>query len=114
MTEEKMGGQERKDMERRRDALMRQAMRLRKFLRGSLVQTKTRCGKPNCKCAKGYPHTVLHLSYNKGSKTRRVYLPWKMEGPARRWLANRRLLLELLEEVLDLNVGILQAKGREK
>jgi hypothetical protein len=40
------------------------------FLRGSLIQLRRRCGKPNCRCAKGQPHASPALSYSEKGKTR--------------------------------------------
>ena len=39
-------------------------------LRGSLIVLRRRCGKPNCHCAKGQPHTTPALSFSHKGKTR--------------------------------------------
>jgi len=39
-------------------------------LRGSLIVLRRRCGKPNCHCAKGQPHTTPALSFSQKGKTR--------------------------------------------
>jgi hypothetical protein len=39
-------------------------------LRGSLILLRRRCGKPNCHCAKGRPHTTPALSFSHKGKTR--------------------------------------------
>ena len=35
-----------------------------RVLRGSLVVLKRKCGKSNCRCAKGEPHQTPALSYS--------------------------------------------------
>jgi hypothetical protein len=39
-------------------------------LRGSLIVLRRRCGKPNCHCATGQPHTTPALSFSQKGKTR--------------------------------------------
>ena len=39
-------------------------------LRGSLILLRRRCGKPNCHCAQGQPHTTPALSFSQKGKTR--------------------------------------------
>ena len=43
-------------------------------LRGSLIVLRRRCGKPNCHCAKGRPHSTPALSYSLKGKTRIITL----------------------------------------
>jgi hypothetical protein len=50
-------------------------------LRGSLIELRRRCGKPNCHCAKGRPHTTPALSFSEKGKTRILTLS-KAEIPA--------------------------------
>jgi hypothetical protein len=39
------------------------------LLRGSLITLSRRCGKPNCHCRDGEPHTTPALSYSVGGRT---------------------------------------------
>jgi hypothetical protein len=39
------------------------------LLRGSLITLSRRCGKPNCHCRDGGPHTTPALSYSVGGRT---------------------------------------------
>jgi hypothetical protein len=45
------------------------------LLRGSLIVLRRRCGKPNCRCAKGLPHATPALSWSQQGKTRILTLP---------------------------------------
>jgi hypothetical protein len=50
-------------------------------LRGSLILLRRRCGKPNCHCAKGRPHTTPALSFSQKGKTR-IFTLSQAELPA--------------------------------
>jgi len=89
---------------------MERILDLREFLKGSLVETEVRCGKPNCRCARGHRHRVLHLSYSQGGRTKRVYVPRPLANEVRKWIANRKKLMRLLDEVLELNLELIKDK----
>jgi hypothetical protein len=42
------------------------------LLPGSVYTLKRRCGKPNCRCAKGHLHQTEVLSYRGGSRPRNI------------------------------------------
>ena len=44
-------------------------------LRGSLIRLRRKCGKPNCHCAQGQPHSGPALSYSQNGKTKLLTLP---------------------------------------
>ena len=44
-------------------------------LRGSLIRLRRKCGKPNCHCAQGQPHSCPALSYSQNGKTKLLTLP---------------------------------------
>ena len=55
-----------------------------RFVRGSVVVQKRRCGKPNCHCARGEAlHEATVLNYSEQGRTRAVMLPAEAVGPVR-------------------------------
>jgi len=44
------------------------------LLRGSLITLRRKCGKPNCRCAKGVPHETPALSYSVRGTTQMLTL----------------------------------------
>ena len=56
-------------------------------LRGSLIVLRRKCGKPNCHCAQGQPHTTPALSFSQKGKTRILTLT-QAELPAVRRALN--------------------------
>lgn len=59
-------------------------------LRGSLILLRRRCGKPNCHCAKGRPHTTPALSFSQKGKTRILTLSPAELPAVRRALSHYR------------------------
>lgn len=54
----------------------RDAARMPRLIRGSVVTHRRRCGKPNCRCATGEAlHESTVLSYSDAGRTRFVMLP---------------------------------------
>jgi hypothetical protein len=45
-----------------------------RVLPGSLITLSRRCGKPNCRCARGEPHETPALSYSVAGRTKMLTL----------------------------------------
>ena len=67
--------------------------------RASLVSMARRCGKKNCKCAKGQKHVSLYLSTRVGKSRKMIYVPTELEGQARALVENFRSVEELIEKM---------------
>ena len=73
--------------------LVFEMLRARTFLRGSVYELKTRCGKPTCACRRGERHRRWVLSESlQGRKRLRVVPQDRMEA-WRRWAENSRARL---------------------
>jgi hypothetical protein len=89
--------------------LLRQILRHEQMLRGSFHQVYTRCGKPNCWCAKakkGHPHTRLTwteegimMTRKVGSAERKSVL--KLTEAYKRFGEQRRQLTALHQQIQD-------------
>ena len=62
-----------KSNEKSKDSVSKRSRRL--MVRGSLIELRRRCGKPNCRCSKGDPHISPALSYSQNGKTHIITLP---------------------------------------
>ncbi len=40
------------------------------FTKGSCYELKTKCGKPACRCYRGYPHKATVLTWSEGGRSR--------------------------------------------
>lgn len=73
-------------------------------IRGSLFERKLRCGKNNCRCARGKEHAVFYLSATfAGGKTEQISLPEKLVPVVRKWVGNYRQVFVRLERISKIN-----------
>jgi hypothetical protein len=71
------------------------------LLRGSLICLRRKCGKPNCRCVQGKPHTSPALSYSQRGKTRIFTLPPAQVPQVRAALKRYHRALQRLERQAD-------------
>ena len=101
------------DAARERDAadrLQRRLAQLGPLMRGSLVRSRGRCGKPNCRCARGQLHEWWSLSFRAGGRSRSVTVPDELVGEVRQWCRNYRELKRLVVELSDARVAVIRAR----
>jgi len=73
-----------------------------RFLRGSLSERSSKCGKPNCRCADGAGHTSLYLVQSQAGKVRQICIPKALQDPVRQAVGEFQKLQRLLQEVSEL------------
>ncbi len=88
--------------ERRIRSELAQWVSQRGLVRGTLLQRKRRCGKPNCRCAKGEGHEALLLVISEKGRTRQLYIPKEWETRVRQWVKDYQHVRQLLEEISRL------------
>ena len=59
------------------------------MLRGSLINLARKCGKPNCACAQGEPHSTPALSYSQAGQTKIITLRQEDIAPVKAALASQ-------------------------
>jgi len=79
------------------------------LIRGTFRRVHRKCGKPNCRCARGELHDSMYLAATVGGMTRQVYVPAKDEVEVdedskryRRFRKRRQRLGELARRHLQL------------
>lgn len=72
---------------------------------GTLLERRTSCGNPNCRCAQpeGRHGPYWQLTWKEGGRTVTRILPPEAAGHYREWTANRRRLDALLTEMRALS-----------
>lgn len=80
------------------------------MMQGSLVYRRMTCGKPNCRCRKGFPHTFLCVTYKEKGKTKTVYVNKAMEGEALMLARNYKHHKLLLKDLTRVNLEILKSR----
>jgi hypothetical protein len=69
-----------------------------KMLPGFVARVRVRCGKTNCKCARGERHIAFyHVTYADGLRSRRYIRKAEVPQVKRACQAHRKLQAELLE-----------------
>jgi len=73
----------------------------RPVIRGTVYELKRKCGKPNCKCARGELHTRMVVSASERGKTRLQVIPHgslvEVQAKVRRYQELRRVRARLGE-----------------
>ncbi len=80
------------------------------LIKGGVYQTKSRCGKPNCKCVKeGAFHSVWRLYWSEGGKTKliaikkgTVYDYQRLTANYQRFRRARARLVKIYQEMIQL------------
>jgi hypothetical protein len=84
----------------------------RRFLRGTLSERLGKCGKPNCRCARGELHKSLYLVQSQGGKLRQICVPQAWQQRVRQAVTDYHKMQELIEEVSELEWKRLQERKR--
>ena len=73
-----------------------------RFLRGSLSERSSKCGKPNCRCAGGGGHASLYLVHSDAGNLRQLCIPKPLHDPVRQAVGEFQEMQRLLAEVSEL------------
>ncbi len=85
--------------ERRARSQLAQLLSQRAVIRGTLLVRKRKCGKPNCRCARGEGHENLFLVISENGRARQFFVPKDWESRVRLWVEDYHRARELLEEI---------------
>jgi uncharacterized protein DUF6788 len=73
-----------------------------RFLRGTLSERSSKCGKPNCHCAEGEGHRSLYLVQSQPGQVRQMCIPKALQDPVRQAVGEYQKMQRLLREVSEL------------
>jgi len=85
--------------ERRVRSQLAQLLSQRGVIRGTLLVRQRKCGKANCRCARGQGHESLFLVISQNGRTRQLFVPKDWESRVRLWVEDYHRARELMEEV---------------
>jgi hypothetical protein len=99
-------------LRRRRRRLVHDLPPIEHVLRGTLVETYRRCGRPNCHCVNGPGHgPKRYLSISQpGGRPRRDYVPNGIHVQVAQSIANFRKLRAMLDEICTINAELLRRR----
>ena len=86
-------------VERRARSRLTQLLSQRGVIRGTLLVRKRKCGKANCRCARGEGHESLFLVISENGRTRQLFVPKDWESRVRLWVEDYHRARKLMEEV---------------
>jgi hypothetical protein len=83
-----------------------------KILRGSLIESYKKCGKPGCKCANGAGHGPKHsMTVNfPRRKPENDYIPLEYVARVKEYVSNYHRLKEIIEQICMINREILKRR----
>ena len=96
-------------LQARRDAKLKRLANAKPMIQGSLCKVGTRCGNPNCRCARGEKHTAHILTRKVRGRTKTNYVPVGMLEEVTAWVNEYQRVKRLIKEMSDLNEQILRA-----
>ncbi len=72
------------------------------FLRGTLSERSSKCGKPNCHCTNGELHQSVYLVQSRAGKLRQICVPKPWQERVRQAVKDYQEMQRLIEEVSEL------------
>ena len=100
-------------LRKRRHQLVRALPALEHIVRGCLMETYKRCGRPSCHCVDGPGHgpkRYLSTIARTGERPRLGYVPNATYPQVAEFLANYRKLQEMLNEICAINAELLRRR----
>jgi hypothetical protein len=99
-------------LRKRRRRLARDLPAVEHLLRGTLVETFKRCGRPNCHCATGPGHgPKYYLSISQpGGRPRRDYVPSSERLKIAKLIEDSRKLRSMLDAICEINAELLRRR----
>jgi|GEM_PF-3142467 len=94
-------------LEKKRDALPEQLHGLGNLMRGTLVQTKVKCGRKGCICETGEKHVKIHLSLNLHGRTRGCYIDGREEAVAP-LIGEYQRAWHIIEQLTEVNLELIR------
>ncbi len=88
--------------ERRARSQLAQLVNQRGVIRGTLLVRRRKCGKANCRCARGEGHESLFLVISQNGRTRQLFVPRDWGSRVRLWVEDYHRVRGLLEEISRL------------
>ena len=84
------------------------------ILIATLAEVSRVCGKPTCRCRRGFKHRACQLTYRDQGKTRALYVPVDFREEVRSWIAEYHQLQRLLREISHLALMLVRSHAQER
>ena len=83
------------------------------ILIATLAEVEKVCGKPTCRCQRGFKHHACQLTYQDQGKTHSMYVPVALTEEVRSWIKEHHKLQHLLHEISQLSLMLVRSHAQE-
>lgn len=97
-------------LENRRDGLLAELRSLGNLMRGTLVETKVKCGRKGCVCESGAKHVKVHLSVNLNGRTRGCYVGQARQEAVSLLLTEYQRAWKIIGDLTEVNLELLRGE----
>jgi len=101
-----------KTLEIRRQALLKELAGVGPLVQGSFYERAIKCGKPNCRCARGEPHSACVLTKKVRGKTATTHVPRDLQREVQAWAQEYKRVKDLIKAISDLSEQIIRIHVR--
>ena len=84
------------------------------ILIATLAEVHKVCGKPSCRCRRGFKHPACQLTYQDQGKTHALYVPVDLQQEVRSWIEEHHKLQRLLREISQLSLMLVRSHAQER
>ena len=84
------------------------------ILIASLAEVERVCGKPSCRCQRGFKHRVTQLTFRHQGKNHAMYVPVDFTEEVRSWIEEHHKLQRLLKEISALSLMLVRSHAQER
>ena len=100
-----------KELEEKKDALLRELNNLGPMIEGSVGISKWHCKNKKCRCyTKGQLHEAVILTWKEKQKSVSRHVPKALHNEVRQWVSNMKKAREILKKISNLQREIFYLK----
>jgi len=93
---------------------LKQVAASKPILIATLAEVGKVCGKPTCRCRRGFKHCACQLTFQVQGKTRAMYVPIDFTEEVRSWIEEHHKLQNLLREISELSLMLVRSHVQER
>ena len=103
---------EKRNLMRRRNRLLEKLHSIGPIIEGSMVTTQTKCGKSNCKCAKGPGHKVTLFTWKKEGKTQTLFVSKNIFDEVQDAWDSYLRLKKVIKDLSTIQIALLRLEAK--
>ena len=98
----------------KRNLLLKKVGKLKGLIRGTLVRTKKKCGRKDCRCEQGDLHPHVYISIYRKPRNKVVYIRPQEIEETQKGIQAYREVLRILDEISLINMTLVKTSGSPK